>query len=76
MGNEIEYEDFEIEVTRCLCKRGTLEVRVLRSPYNRPREVFRRPFSPKRCVEIIEGVEALVRSSSRGLRDLEVEVQS
>lgn len=34
----IEYDELEVEVSRCLC--GEPEVRILESPFDRPRERF------------------------------------
>lgn len=44
----IEYEDVEVEVSRSLWQQGgeeQLEVRILQSPFDRPKEQFTRPFS-------------------------------
>ncbi|MCB1057966.1 MAG: SAVED domain-containing protein [Acidobacteria bacterium] len=52
------YEDLEIEISRCLCKKW--EVRVLSSPIDRPRERFEPPFKKKGFLRRIEDFESLL----------------
>lgn len=45
----VDYEDVEVEVSRSLWQRGDeeqLEVRILLSPFDRPKEPFTRPYRP------------------------------
>jgi len=63
----IEYEGLEIEISRCCC--GQLEVRVLESPVDRPRERFELP--PKKLAELgreIEQYDDLIAETSSAIQ--------
>ena len=53
----IEYEELEIEVSRCLC--GQQEVRILDSVYNRPRERFEPSYDAKEMNRRLERLDEL-----------------
>ncbi|MDY7095289.1 MAG: CHAT domain-containing protein, partial [Acidobacteriota bacterium] len=55
-AQEVEYQDFEIEVSECRC--GYLEVRVLNSPFYRPRAPFKAPYSPQQFQKLMERLAA------------------
>jgi len=54
----IEFDDLEIEVSRCLC--GELEVRILGSTFNRPREPFELPYDLDELTARLEELDLLL----------------
>ena len=54
----IEFDDLEVEVSRCLCKK--LEVRVLGSPFDRPREPFAPPYDLDGLTARLEALDSLL----------------
>lgn len=53
----IDYQELEIEVAQCLCGEG--EVRILGSPFDRPREPFRPPFDLDELNDLLEELDSL-----------------
>jgi len=54
---QVEYQELEIEVSRCLCDRW--EVRILGSPFDRPRERFDPPFSLDELNQHLDELDSL-----------------
>lgn len=64
---EIEYDELELEVSRCLCDQG--EVRVLRSRFGRPRERFMPTFDPQVMHLDLERLDELMFETTPNLVD-------
>jgi hypothetical protein len=57
------YESCEIEISRCTCEEcERWEVRILASPFDRPRARFNPPYDAQSFLEDIEGLEPLLLS--------------
>ncbi len=70
MAHQDSYEGFEIEISRCTCEEcNRWEVRILASPFDRPRAKFIPPYNPETFLVDIEGLEPLLLSN----RDAEVQ---
>lgn len=59
----IDYTDLEIEVGRCLCGEG--EVRILGSPFDRPRERFELSYDADELNQRLEELDELQLATSR-----------